>query len=449
MRDIKLYWNPVLEIMPLEKLKDLQLKKFKRILRWGYENSRLYRRLYNEAGLTPEDVNTWDDVRKVPMLEKEHYRNAQAREPWPYGDSLCVPPEKVTVYHQTSGTTGQPVFQPDTWQDWEWWTECWSYILWAQGFRSTDRVYIPFGYNVFVAYWAGHYACEKIGCEVVSGALLNTEERILKMRELKATAFMATPTYVLGMAETCRGKLGIDPRSLGIKRILCAGEPGASVQSTKKRMEEAWGADVFDHVGATEIGGWSYECSYKPGGIHVNEGMFLVELFDIETGEPIEEPGKLGKIVITAFDRLAQPCIRFDSKDLGMWGEPCGCGRTFRVLKGGVQGRIDHITKVKGVLFSPVTVEEVVRSMPGLGDEYLLVVTNENDIDRIDLKVELNCGYERKENEIKRDLSMLLKLKTNLNYNIECYPMGSLQRFQLKARRFEDRRKKAGGECHV
>lgn len=449
MKNIELYWNPVLETMHPEKLKDLQLKKFKRILRWGYENSRLYRRLYNEVGLTPEDIKTWDDVRKVPMLEKEHYRNAQARDPWPYGDSLCVPPEKVTVYHQTSGTTGQPVFQPDTWQDWEWWTECWSYILWAQGFRSTDRVYIPFGYNVFVAYWAGHYACEKIGCEVVSGALLNTEERILKMRELKATAFMATPTYVLGMAETCRNKLGIDPKSLGIKRILCAGEPGASVQSTKKRMEEAWGADVFDHVGATEIGGWSYECSYKPGGIHVNEGMFLVELFDIETGEPIEEPGKLGKIVITAFDRQAQPCIRFDSKDLGMWGKPCGCGRTFRVLKGGVQGRIDHITKVKGVLFSPVTVEEVVRSLPGLGDEYLLVVTNENDIDSIDLKVELNCGYESNESEVRRELSMLLKLKTNLNYNIECYPMGSLQRFQLKAKRFEDRRKKTGGECHV
>ena len=439
---IATYWNPIIETMPTEKLKSLQLKKFKRILKWGYENSKLYRSLYTAAGLKPEDIQTWDDVRKVPMLEKEHYRSAQAKEPWPYGDSLCVPLEKVTVYHQTSGTTGQPVYQPDTWQDWEWWSECWSYILWAQGFRDTDRVYIPFGYNVFVAYWAGHYACEKIGCEVVTGAMLNTEERLMKMRELRATAFMATPTYVLGMADVCRNKLNIQPESLGIKRILCAGEPGASVYTTKKRMEECWGADVFDHVGATEIGGWGYECTFKPGGIHVNEGMFLLELLDIETGEAIEEPGRLGKIVITAFDRLAQPCIRFDSKDVAMWGEPCQCGRTFRVLKGGVQGRIDHITKVKGVLFSPVTVEEVVRSMPVLGNEYELIISRQNDIDIISFNVEINPGFEHTEKEIKSELARQLKLKTNLNYNIQCYSLGTLLRYEVKAKRVQDLRKK-------
>lgn len=441
-KTMEIYWNPVIETLHFEKLRNLQFKKFKRTLKWGYENSKLYRRLYDQAGLKPEDIKTWEDIKKVPMLEKEHYRSAQAKEPWPYGDSLCVPLEQVTVYHQTSGTTGQPIYQPDTWQDWEWWTECWSYILWAQGFRNTDRVYIPFGYNVFVAYWAGHYACEKIGCEVVSGAMLNTEERLLKMRELRATAFMATPTYVLGMADTCKNKLCIDPRALNIRKILCAGEPGASVHTTKKRMEEAWGADVFDHVGATEIGGWGYECTFKPGGIHVNEGMFLLELIDIETGEVIEEPGRLGKIVITAFDRIAQPCIRFDSKDVAMWGEPCECGRTFRVLKGGVQGRIDHITKVKGVLFSPVSVEEVVRSMPELGNEYELIITKKNDIDLISLNIEVINQFEYKKSEIINELARQLKLKTNLHYNIECYPFGTLQRYEVKAKRLKDMRKK-------
>jgi len=433
------YWNPFLETIPVEKLKDLQLMKFKRIFKWCYDKSKLYRGLYDAAGLKPEDIKTWDDVRKVPLLEKEHYREAQYKEPWPYGDSLCVPPKDVTIYHQTSGTTGQPVFQPDTWQDWEWWTECWSYILWAQGFRNTDRVFIPFGYNVFVAYWAGHYAAEKIGCEVVSGAMLNTEERILKMKELKATAFMATPTYVLGMADSCK-KLDIDPKELGIKRILCAGEPGASVPSTKKRMEQAWGCDVYDHIGATEIGGWGFECSSKPGGIHVNEAMFLVELLDLETGETIEEPGKLGKVVITSFDRQAQPCVRFDSKDVAMWGEKCECGRTFRVLKGGIQGRIDHITKVKGVLFSPVSVEEVVRSMSQLGNEFELIVSREKDIDKITLRYELATGYEGQEKEVETQLARVLRLKTNLNYVYESCPYESLPRYQVKAKRFKDLR---------
>ena len=214
-------------------MRELQLVKFKRILKWAYDRSKLYRKIYDTAGFTPEDVRTWDDIRKVPMLEKESYRKAQFKEPWPYGDSLCVPLEEVTVYHQTTGTTGQPIVQPDTWQDWEWWAETWCQFLWAMGFRNTDRVFLPFGYNVFVAYWAGHYAAEKIGCEVVSGALLNTEERILKMKELRATAFMATPTYVLGMADTCR-KLGMDPRELGIKKILCAGEPGKRTYHQEK-----------------------------------------------------------------------------------------------------------------------------------------------------------------------------------------------------------------------
>lgn len=441
MQNLDIYWNPILETMPVEKLRELQLVKFKRILKWSYDRSKLYRRLYDSVGLNPEDVRKWDDIRKVPMIDKECYRKAQYKEPWPYGDSLCVPIEDVTVYHQTSGTTGQPVFQPDTWQDWEWWTECWSYILWAMGFRNTDRVYLPFGYNVFIAYWAGHYAAEKIGCEIVSGALLNTEERVLKMKELRATAFMATPTYVLGMADACR-KLGMDPRDLGIKKILCAGEPGASIPSTKKRMEEAWGCNVFDHVGATEMGGWGYECTYKPGGLHVNEGFFLVELLDLETGETIEEPNKLGKVIITSFDRMAQPCVRCDSKDVAMWSENyCSCGRTHRVLKGGIQGRIDHITKVKGVLFSPVSVEEAVRSMPQLGSEYELIVKKDGEVDKIILKYELAPGCEGQEKEVEADLAKILRIKTNLNFVLESHPYGSLPRYQVKAKRFRDLRK--------
>jgi phenylacetate-CoA ligase len=436
----RLYWNPLLETMPREKLRDLQLAKFQRILRWAWANSPLYRRLYDAAGLVPDDIRTWDDVRRIPTLEKEHYRSAQAKDPWPYGESLCVPIEEVTNYHQTSGTTGQPVYQPDTWRDWEWWTECWCYIMWAMGFRNTDRVFVPFGYNVFVAYWAGHYAAEKLGCEVVPGGVLNTAERLLKMKELQVTAFMATPTYVLGMAETAREKLGLDPRGMGIRRILCAGEPGASVPSTKRRMEEAWGADVYDHIGATEIGGWAYECTHKPGGTHVNEGMFLVELVDLETGAPVEEPGRLGRIVITALDRLAQPCVRFDSKDVAMWADDCTCGRTFRVLKGGIHGRTDHITKVKGVLFSPVSVEELVREMPELGDEFELIVQKNGDIDEVTLKVELQPHCCAREADVREKLAREFRMKTNLNCRLEFHPFGRLPRYEVKAKRFKDLR---------
>jgi len=437
------YWNSILETLPSEQLERLQLKKFRRIFKWAYDHSLFHRSLYDQADITPDDIRSLDDIRRVPKVEKHMMRDIQRKPPFPYGDALCVPLEEVTEFRQTSGTTGQPVYQPDTWQDWEWWAECWAFILWAQGYRPRDRVFIPFGYNVFVAFWAAHYAAEKLGCEVVPGGVLDTQARILKIQELKATALMATPTYVLGMADTAKSKMGIDPADLGIRRITCAGEPGASIPSTKNRMETAWNAKVYDHAGATEIGAWSYECQNQSGGMHVNEAFFLVEIEDLDTGEIIEEPGKRGKMIITALDRIAQPCVRFDAKDIIEWDSaPCSCGRTFRIIKGGVVGRADDITKVKGVLLAPSAIEEVVRGIDGLADEYEVVVDKLGDVDRIKLKVELMPGKEDQSKKIESRLKDQLRLKTNLGYRIEFYDYGKLPRYDVKAKRFKDLRKK-------
>jgi phenylacetate-CoA ligase len=445
MKNNSIYWNPVLETLPCEKLRQLQLKKFKRIVEWAYNNSPFYKKLYKDNGFEPGDLNKFEDIQKIPKTDKGMLREVQKRPPFPYGDILSVPIEDVTTFRQTSGTTGTPVYQADTCQDWEWWAECWSYILYAQGYRDTDRVFIPFGYNIFVAFWAGHYAAEKIGCEVVPGGVLNTEARALKMQELKCTAFMATPTYVLALAETAK-KMGIDPvKDLFIRRITCAGEPGASIPATKKRIEEVWGCKVYDHIGATEIGAWSYECTSQPGGLHVNDAFFLVEIEDIETGKIIDEPGKNGKMLITAFDRVGKPCIRFDSKDVIRWADhTCECGRTFRMIDGGVVGRADDITKVKGVLLAPTAIEEVVRSFPELGDEYEVVVSKAGDVDDILLKVEMSSWHAEKKDIILARLQDQLRLKTNLGYRIEVRPQGSLPRYQVKAHRFKDLRKKEG-----
>jgi phenylacetate-CoA ligase len=438
--DIEEYWNPVLETLPREKLEQLQLMKFREIFRWAYEHSKFYRRLYDDAGVEPGDIRTFDDIRKVPKIEKSMLRDIQGKEPYPYGDILCVPLEAVTEYHQTSGTTGQPVYQADTWQDWEYGAEAFAYALYAQGYRQNDRLFLPFGYNIFIAFWGAHYAAEKLGCEIIPGGVLNTEARILKMQELKATAMAATPTYVLGMAETAK-RMGIDPvKDLCIGKITVAGEPGGSVPATRKRMEEAWGARVYDQCGSTETGHWGFECRHQHG-LHVNEAFFLVEIEDIDTGEPVSEPGERGKMVVTSFNRLAQPCLRFDSKDVIQWSShKCECGRTFRLLDGGIIGRADDITKVKGVLLSPTAIEEVVRSLPQLGDEYQVVVTKKGDIDDITLKVEIVPEYKDNADFIRAILVDQLRLKTNLGYNLEFHEYGSLPRSQAKSRRFQDLR---------
>jgi phenylacetate-CoA ligase len=211
-------------------------------------------------------------------------------------------------------------------------------------------------------------------------------------------------------------------------------------------MESAWNARVFDHAGATEIGAWSFECREQPGSLHVNDAFFLVEIEDIRTGKIIDEPGRRGKMIITAFDRMAQPCVRFDSKDIIEWDpEPCPCGRTFRMIKGGVLGRADDITKVKGVLLAPAAIEEVVRGTDGLGDEYEVVVDTLGETDRIKLKVELAPGAQHRKTEIEAQLKDQLRLKTNLGYRIEFYDFGTLPRYDVKARRFKDLRKKSDG----
>ena len=435
------FWNPFIENLPPERLKALQLEKFKAIVSWAFERSPFYSRLYKEAGFEPGEIKTWGDVIRLPQVDKEDRRAAQLETPWPYGSLLSLPLEEVVVFRQTSGTTGQPLYQGDGWSDWEWWTESWCYILWAQGYRPADRVFIPFGYNIFVAFWAGHYGAEKLGCEVIPGGVLNTTARLLKIQELKPTALMGTPTYLLNMAEAAQQRLGLDPAELSVTKITCAGEPGASIPSTKKRLEEAWGARVYDHAGATEIGAWGYECAAQPGGLHVNEALFLVEIEDLESGEIITEPGRAGKMIITALDRLSQPCIRFDSKDIIEWADqPCPCGRTYRLIKGGVQGRADDITKVKGVLLAPAAIEEVVRGFDELGVEYLVTVERIGDSDKISLKVELRP--ETDEGQVLAALKDRLRLATNLGYEIEALPLGSLPRHEVKARRFKDLRSK-------
>ncbi|MFQ5852824.1 MAG: phenylacetate--CoA ligase family protein [Candidatus Binatia bacterium] len=429
----------MLETLPRDQLEQLQLLKFKRAARHAYTSSPFYRKKLDSAKIKPGDIKTLSDIQKIPMTDKDELREAQQTNPFPYGDLLAVSTDDVTAYHQTSGTTGQPVRQADSWRDWEWWSECWATILWAQGFRPRDRVFIPFSYGVFIAFWVGHYACEKIGCEVIPGGGLSTEDRILKMKEIRATALMGTPTYGLHMAEVA-GKMGINlANELDVTKMLCSGEPGALIPSTKRRLEERWGAKVYDHAGATEGGAWGFECAQQPGALHINEAMFLVEVLDTETGEPVA-PGGSGELVITPLDRKAQPYLRFNLKDIALLSEkPCKCGRSFRLLKGGILGRCDRLTKIRGILFSPTSVEEVVRGFSELGDEYQVILQKRGELDEVTVKVEIKPDGE-KSADLEERLRQELRLHTGLRVNVELEAYGTLPRFEVKASRFKDQR---------
>jgi phenylacetate-CoA ligase len=430
------YWNAYLETLPRDQLLGIQLQRFRKHLSYVKRHSEFYRK--HLADFAPEDIRTIEDLKKLPLTDKEDMRAAQdGKEPFLFGNMLGVPPEQVSTFRQTSGTTGRPVYVPESYESWQWRVEVWCQILWMAGFRETDRVFIPFGYNVYVAFWEGHFAAEKLGCMVVPGGALDTKGRINKILEVKATALMNTPTYGLHLAEEAE-KMGLNPRDLGIRRMVCAGEP--LPHATRKRLEEIWGAEVYDHIGGTEPCAWAAMCSQRRG-LHIMEPFHLVEFLDLDTLSREVEEGELAVAIVTPLGRRSFPLVRFNTKDVVRKGSPgCACGRTSTMIEE-VTGRTDHLMKVRGVLFTPVAVEDLLRAEFPEVIEYEITVQKKGIMDSIALKVEPKeeLGSVLKKELLVR-LGERLKMKTNLRFEIEAVPQGALPRYTLKSKRFKDLR---------
>lgn len=429
------YWNPYLETLPEEELNRIELSYFKNILSYAKGNSKLYQNKLKE--IEPDEITSMDDLKKIPLTEKEEMRRYQEMDPFPYGGLLGRKIEEVTTFRQTSGTTGKPIYVPETYESWQWRIEAWCHILYMAGFRPHHRVFLPFVYNVYVAFWEGHYASEKVGCELVPGGGLDTRGRIHKILEVKANAMMNTPTYGLHIAEEAKA-MGIDPASLGIERMLCAGEPMPS--STRARLEELFNCHVFDHIGGTEPCAWAGMCETKEG-MHIIEPFFLVEILDRETLSREVEEEEIGVAVVTPLGRRSFPLIRFNTKDLVIKAKrACPCGRTSKKIKE-VVGRIDDLRKIRGVLFSPKTVEEVLRKDFPEIEEFEIIVERRGLMDVVTLRAEPNPNLTVNAIEqTKTRLQEALKIATNLTFNVIMEPPGSLPRYMLKAKRFKDLR---------
>ena len=429
------YWNPYLETLPKETLRKIELSHFRNIFSHAKTHSVFYQQKLKS--IEPNDIATLDDIKKIPMTDKEELRKYQESDPFPYGGTLGIPIENVTTFRQTSGTTGKPVYVPESYESWQWRIEVWCHILYMAGFRPHHRVFLPFGYNVYVAFWEGHYASEKLGCEVVPGGALDTKGRIHKIIEIKANAMLNTPTYGLHIAEEAK-KMGIDPASFNIERMLCAGEPMPT--ATRKRLEELYHCHVFDHIGGTEPCAWAGMCEVKEG-LHIIEPFFLVEILDRETLQKEVKEGDIGVAVVTPLGRRSFPLIRFNTKDLVVKGKSsCSCGRTTQKIVE-VVGRIDDLRKIRGVLFSPKTVEEVIRQQFQEVEEFEIVVERKGLMDLILLRAEVNPQLSLESIEqTKVRLGESLKIATNLSFIVIMEPPGSLPRYTLKAKRFKDLR---------
>ena len=430
--DNNLHWNVVNNLYDREQLEELQLKRFKEICTYAYENSPAYKKLYDEAGFDPSCIKTLDDIRKVPVIDKAFI--SSTIDDTVYGSMLAVKDEDVFFYHQTSGSTSAPICQPDTVADWDIYSTCWAELMWEQGIRPSDRVMVAFNYNLFYGFWGAHYGCEKLGAEVVPGGGLTSEQKLIKIRDLEVTVLILTPTYAFRMIE-CAEKLNFDLKSLKIKKIICAGEPGALIPAVKAKLEEAWNCDVYDHIGATEVGAWGYECSAKPGSIHVIESMFYVELVKMDSFEPVTEPNEYGRVIITAFGRKARPCVRFNINDVACWDEKqCECGALYKMFKGGIQGRVDHILKARGTFVNPVVIENIIVKNEFTDREHRILINPSGNL--LQIQVEAKEGIEKEQyEEIGSKLKKEIFNSTFLNFNIEVLPFGTLARSEAKSKK--------------
>ena len=369
----------------------------------------------------------------MPFTAKSELVEDQSRHP-PFGTNLTYPLEKYIRVHQTSGTTGKPIYLLDTEQCWKWWAECWKSIFAAAGATAADRIYFAFSFGPFIGFWSGWEGARALGALAISGGGQTTLQRIKSIVDHKATVVVCTPTYALHMAAEAK-KAGIDlARGSEVRITIHAGEPGASIPSTKRRIEEAWGAKCYDHPGATEVGAYAFECVAQPGGVHINEQEFIAEAIDPATGAAVQE-GERGELVMTNLGRYGSPVIRYRTGDLVQPSyQPCACGRSFMLLRGGVLGRADDMIIVRGVNVFPGAIENVMREFSDI-EEFKIETFVREELREIKLTVEPapDCASVA---ALDEKVSRRFRERLGLRPEVEVVAPGTLPRFELKARRF-------------
>ena len=377
-------------------------------------------------------IETREQFFRLPFTTKQELVDDQLRHP-PFGSDLTYPLERYVRVHQTSGTTGRPLYWLDTEASWDWWGECWKAVLEAAEVGSGDRVFFPFSFGPFVGFWSGWEGARKVGALAVSGGGQTTQQRLKSLVEYGATVLVCTPTYALHMAAEAR-RAGMDPaRDSAVRVTVHAGEPGASIASTRQRIEEAWGARCFDHTGATEVGAFGFACDALPEGVHVNEDEFIAEVVDPESGEPLPD-GRRGELVLTNLGRVGSPVIRYRTGDLVEPRRgPCPCGRNFLVLNGGVLGRVDDMVVVRGVNVFPSAVERIVRQFPEVEEFRVDVLETEG---LAELKVTVEPGTANMSAGLKEGVTESIRDNLHIRPAVDVVAPGTLPRFELKARRF-------------
>ena len=429
------YYQPEIETAPREKIIGLQNERLATTVRRVYENVPFYRNKMEQAGVTPDDIRTIDDLHKLPFSYKQDLRDT-----YPYG-LFAVPLKDVVRLHASSGTTGKQIVVGYTRNDLEVWDECVARALTAAGCTDEDVVHVSYGYGLFTGGLGADGGAKRIGATTVPVSSGNTQRQVTILKDFGSTILCCTPSYALHIAEVLYAN-GYTKDDIKLKAGVFGAEPWTN--EMRRKIEEMLGLTAFDIYGLTEIigPGVAFECKEQTG-MHVNEDHFIVEVIDPDTGEVLPE-GTQGELVFTCITKEAFPILRYRTRDIGVITRgKCSCGRTL-VKMTKPRGRTDDMLIIRGVNVFPSQIETVLLEK-GYTANYQIIVDRANNFDSIEVQVEISnevfSDTVRGLAERAKELAAALKTLLGVSAKVTLLEPNSIPRSEGKAVRVIDKRK--------
>lgn len=422
--------------MSRDDMRKLQGKRLHDVVERVYHNTPFYRKKMQELDVTPDDIETLDDIVKLPFTTKQDLRDN-----YPYG-LFATPMSEIIRLHASSGTTGKPTVVGYTRKDLSVWSEMIARCLSAYGATREDMFHIAYGYGLFTGGLGLHYGVEKLGATVIPMSSGNTKKQLQLLRDFSPTAIACTPSYALYLADAIE-KEGLDKSDFNLRLGIFGAEPWSV--NMRKDIENRLGIKAYDIYGLSEImgPGVSHECT-EQNGSHIIEDHFIPEIIDPLTLQQLPY-GEQGELVFTTITKEGLPLLRYRTKDLTtLTDEPCACGRT-NVRMSKITGRSDDMLIIRGVNVFPSQIESVILEIKEVEPHYMLTIDRINNLDVLTVEVEVgeqffSDGMNRMM-EIKKDIAHRLQSVLGVSANIKLVEPRSLQRFEGKAQRVIDNRK--------
>ena len=436
MKNESAYFQPEIETLSVSAIRDLQLKGLREMLQRCMQ-SEFYRRRFREAGVSPEDIRSLDDLQRLPFTTKE-----DLRENYPFG-LCCVPLQECVRLHSSSGTTGNPTVVLHTRRDLDDWATAVARCLWMVGSRPDDVFQNSAGYGMFTAGLGFQYGAEKVGMLTVPAAAGNTLRQLKFFTDFGTTVVHAIPSYAARLYEVMCEK-GIDPRrDTRLRTLVIGAEPHS--EDTRKRIEEMLGVKAYNSFGMSEMcgPGVAFECP-EQNGMHIWEDYYIVEIVNPDTLEPVPD-GEVGELVLTTLKREAMPLLRYRTRDLTriLPGE-CPCGR-HHIRLDRMKGRSDDMIILKGVNIFPIQIETILMQFQELASDYLITLETVDDNDAMTVDVEmkdLSLDDYGKLQSLTREITRQLRDEILITPKVRLVPKNSLPKSEGKAVRVVDTRKK-------